>query len=223
MNALPKAILFDLDDTIVTEGDRDAVLLKVAEDLHDQILPNDPATLADRVGTALDAFWSTSPDAKAARLEGSTRAIHQARERVIGDVLGKLGVAHNVAHAFAGRFSDVRSQGLRLFDGAHDTIVILRNSGVRLALVANGAADLQRAKLERFSLTPLFDHIQIEGERGYGKPEEIAYLEAMQALGAASSDTWMVGDNLEHEVAVPQRLGLRDCRKFCAEAVCVIE
>jgi putative hydrolase of the HAD superfamily len=30
----------------------------------------------------------------------------------------------------------------------------------------------------------------------------------MAALGVSATDTWMVGDNLEWEVAAPQRLGI---------------
>ena len=30
----------------------------------------------------------------------------------------------------------------------------------------------------------------------------------MQALGVTPSETWMIGDNLEWEVEVPQRLGI---------------
>src|SRR5436190_458842 len=78
----------------------------------------------------------------------------------------------------------------------------------KLALVTNGAAGLQRAKVERFALTHRFDHIQIEGEHGFGKPDERAYQHAMQALGVTASETWMIGDNLEWEVEVPQRLGI---------------
>ena len=70
------------------------------------------------------------------------------------------------------------------------------------------AADTQRAKVERFELARRFDHIRIEGEHGFGKPEERAYLRAMAALGVAASDTWMIVDNFESEVVVPQRLGI---------------
>ena len=79
---------------------------------------------------------------------------------------------------------------------------------MKLALVTNGAADTQRAKVERFELTHRFDHIQIEGEHGFGKPDERAYRHAMQVLGVTASETWMIGDNLEWEVEVPQRLGI---------------
>lgn len=95
-----------------------------------------------------------------------------------------------------------------LFPHAHEVIDALKAEGVLLALVTNGAADVQRAKVARFDLARRFDHVQIEGEHGFGKPEERAYLHAMQALGVGPHETWMVGDNLEWEVAAPKRLGI---------------
>jgi putative hydrolase of the HAD superfamily len=79
---------------------------------------------------------------------------------------------------------------------------------VKLALVTNGAAEPQRKKVVRFALEHRFDHIQIEGEHGFGKPEEQAYRHALAALGVEAKDSWMVGDNLEWEVVAPQRLGI---------------
>lgn len=79
---------------------------------------------------------------------------------------------------------------------------------MKLALITNGDGPGQRAKVVRFALTERFDHIQIEGEHGVGKPEPQAYLDAMQTLGVEPQDTWMVGDNLDWEVVAPQRLGI---------------
>ena len=77
-----------------------------------------------------------------------------------------------------------------------------------MALITNGAAEAQRVKIGRFKLTDYFDHIQIEEEVGFGKPEEQAYLHAMSALGVKPNETWMVGDNLEWEILAPQKLGI---------------
>ncbi len=97
---------------------------------------------------------------------------------------------------------------MHLFDGAHHVVDTFRARGAMLGLITNGAAAPQRAKVERFDLTHRFHHIQIEGEHGFGKPEERAYRHALDALGVDAADTWMVGDNLEWEVIAPQRLGI---------------
>ena len=63
---------------------------------------------------------------------------------------------------------------MSLFPDAHEVIDALRARGLKLALVTNGEAQLQRAKISRFDLAGRFDHVQIEGEHGFGKPEERA-------------------------------------------------
>jgi putative hydrolase of the HAD superfamily len=75
--------------------------------------------------------------------------------------------------------------------------------------VTNGAAEVQRAKIERFELAPLFDAIVVEGEFGLGKPEPAVYAHALASLGVAAADAWMVGDNLEWDVLTPRRLGMK--------------
>ena len=53
-----------------------------------------------------------------------------------------------------------------------------------------------------------FEHIQIEGEFGQGKPELAVYRHALERLDCAAADAWMVGDNYEWEVVAPQKLGM---------------
>ena len=96
----------------------------------------------------------------------------------------------------------------RLYPDAHATVDALRQAGVKLALVTNGAAETQRDKIERFDLAHRFDHIQIEGEFGQGKPELAVYRHALERLGCEACDAWMVGDNYEWEVVAPQQLGM---------------
>jgi putative hydrolase of the HAD superfamily len=113
-----------------------------------------------------------------------------------------------VGDRIADRFSHSREEQLSLFPDAHAVVDALKARGLRLALVTNGETSLQRAKVDRFALAQRFDHVQIEGEHGFGKPEQRAYLHAMEALGVTAPETWMVGDNLEWEVVAPQRLGI---------------
>ena len=97
---------------------------------------------------------------------------------------------------------------MRLFPDALDCLTDLRRRGVPLALVTNGDAVQQRDKIERHGLARFFGAILIEGEFGVGKPHESVYRHALGALAARPEQAWMVGDNLEWDVAAPQRLGL---------------
>lgn len=206
---LPQAILFDLDDTIITEGERYPLLVQVASEFRDSLPGLDPGDVADRLEAELEAFWTHPEKARTARLRDKG-GIRQARLGVTVEVFDSLGVpdAAGIAAIFTSRYTELRAVGACEFDGARHTLETLRRTGVRLGLVTNGAAEIQRAKLERFSLAPLFDHIQIEGEHDFGKPDPRAYRHALDALGADPATTWIVGDNLEWEVAAPQRLGI---------------
>lgn len=209
MSALPRAILFDLDDTIIRAYAR-------PEEAWDRLLARFAGEFASRGGTDLAAaraaivdtarrFWTDADRAARWRLD-----IGGARRLVVRDALARIGRPDDaLADHVADAFTAMRRAEYTLYPDAHMTLDSLRAAGVALALVTNGQAETQRAKVERFDLAGRFDHIQIEGEFGKGKPEVEVYLHAMERLGAAAGDTWMVGDNLEWEVAAPQRLGVR--------------
>ena len=120
--------------------------------------------------------------------------------------LAKLGRADEaLADRIADAFTEMRRDEYRLYPDAHATVDALRQAGVKLALVTNGAAETQRDKIVRFDLGHRFDHIQIEGEFGQGKPELAVYRHALERLGCDAGDAWMVGDNYEWEVVAPQQ------------------
>lgn len=200
-------MLIDLDDTIIVAGDRLAALFQVAQELAPHLAPHSPGEIAAHLEGALAAFWSDPARHRTARF-----GIPEARRQVMVDCFAGLGssvLTADLAGRFAARFSAVREAITTCFPGAVEGLEGLRARGVRLALITNGGSATQRAKIERFDLARHFDHIQIEGEVGFGKPEAAAYRHALAALGVEAHEAWIVGDNLEWEVAAPQRLGLR--------------
>jgi putative hydrolase of the HAD superfamily len=113
------------------------------------------------------------------------------------------------AGAIAEIYATRRRAAWRLFPEAAAFLTRLRELRIPLALVTNGDARQQRDKITRHDLAGWFDAILIEGEMGYGKPDEQVYREALRRLGVPATDAWMVGDHLEFDVGAPQRLGLR--------------
>lgn len=205
---LPRAILFDLDDTLIRayaqpeEAWRRLLHIFSAHlDAHDE-----PAI--ERVRSAImeeaRAFWQDQTAAARWRLD-----IPGARRLSVRRGLARLGYRDEaLADRIADAFTELRRQEYRLYPDAHATVDALRQAGVRLALVTNGAAATQRDKIARFDLAHRFDHIQIEGEFGQGKPELAVYRHALERLGCDACDAWMVGDNYEWEVVAPQKLGM---------------
>lgn len=202
MSGLPRAILFDLDDTLLRAyANPEAVWAAVTEELGAHLHPYAPATVALAISTHANEFWA-DPE----RHRYWRQRLYESRREIVRRALPAL--PPEIAELVADRFSERRDEEIRLHPGAHETLDALRSRGVLLGLVTNGAGEPQRAKLARFDLVRRFDHVQVEGEHGFGKPEERAYRHALVSLGVGPTETWMVGDNLEWEVAAPQRLGI---------------
>ena len=211
MPQLPRAILFDLDDTIlVAFGPAQSQWRRVLAAHAEELAPLTPALAMAAIMDASRDLW-----ADPARHKHWRHQVAEARRRIVANAFAALAAAgHSVpagalGDALAARYDALHDAELRCFPRAHDTLDRLKALGVRLALITNGAAAPQRAKVVRFALEHRFDHIQIEGEHGFGKPEEQAYTHALAALEVGAHETWMVGDNLEWEVVAPQRLGIR--------------
>jgi putative hydrolase of the HAD superfamily len=208
MTALPRAMLIDMDDTILSAYGRPEIAWnKIASEYADELNGLPPPQVAAAILSFARNFWSTAEPAWRLRLGEARRLTVKGGFAALA-AAGHAALPDDLAIRIADRFTSYREEEMFVFPGAHEAIDQLKALGVRLALVTNGAADTQRAKVERFELAHRFDHIQIEGEHGFGKPEERAYHHAMEALGVTARDTWMVGDNLEWEVEVPQRLGI---------------
>jgi putative hydrolase of the HAD superfamily len=207
MTQLPRAMLIDMDDTILSAyGRPELAWNNVTAEFAHEFAPLLSQQVAAAILDSARKFWAAAGAEWRLKLE-------EARHEVVRSGFATLAATgrplpSELAIRLADRFTAYREEQMFIFPGAHDAIDALKARGVKLALVTNGAAQPQRAKVERFALTHRFDHIQIEGEHGFGKPEERAYLHAMEALGVTASDTWMIGDNLEWEIVAPQRLGI---------------
>lgn len=210
MTNLPRAMLIDLDDTIISAySNPGAVWLEVVTEFEADIGGLAPQMVTTEILAFSEVFWADPEHHRVWRQQ-----LGEARRQVVSGALdaiarhGGPALGSDVAHVLADRFTNLREERTHLFPGAIEALDHFREARVLLGLITNGAGPIQRPKIDRFGLESRFHHIQIEGEHGFGKPEERAYRHAMAALDVEAAETWMVGDNLEWEVAAPQRLGI---------------
>ena len=198
-------MLLDLDDTLLDERPGRAAgrraLLAVLGAAR-------PELDLERAGAELDrqAYWFWSDEARHAwgRLDLAT-----ARRSVVRATLAAVGIADDaLAEAASARYLAARDEALTWMEGAAEALLALRAAFPRLALVTNGAADAQRAKLERFALAAHFDHVQIEGAAGFGKPLARAFHHALAALGTPAERAVMVGNDFAFDVLGALAAGL---------------
>lgn len=204
-NVLPKGILFDLDDTIVAF---DAVVDSTWRSLCEVHASRSGLFTADCLFNALKEvrmwYWSDPIRHKFGRQD-----LDATRRKILSLTFEKLDIeAAPLANQIANEYSVQREEAIEFFPGAEETLQHLTNKGVLLALITNGEERKQRNKVERFGLDKFFRTILIEGELGFGKPDDRVYVYALRDLSLEPEEVWSVGDHLERDVAAPQKLGI---------------
>jgi putative hydrolase of the HAD superfamily len=201
----PSALLLDLDDTILDDSSLVSDSWRQAcAGVAARFAPLETAVVVDAIRRTSRWFWADPDRHRDGRLR-----LEAARREVVRRALVDLGIEDDdLAACIGDAYSHRRDIGMAPLPDAIETVRWLRDSGRRLALLTNGAGVAQRRKIARFELEDLFDAILVEGELGFGKPDERVYLRALGALGAEPHETWMVGDNLEWDIAAPQKIGM---------------
>ena len=197
--------MFDLDDTIIAfDSVANSTWQRLCETYARQSTLCDPTHLYNVIQEVRTWYWSDKTRHKQGRLN-----LEQTRCEIVRRAFETLGLDNvALAHEIADTFSMEREALIHLFPRAEETLQYLRDHQVALALITNGEGQKQRQKVQRFGLERFFTTILIEGEVGYGKPEEAIYRRALENLGLGPGAVWSVGDNLEWDVLAPQKLGM---------------
>lgn len=209
----PRAILFDLDDTLISAYRNPvdtwtAIIAEHAEALGEQ----DARWVTQGVIFRIVDFLSDHAARRLWRLEADAT-----RRLVIRKAFHELNLArpanseplHGVdADRIADRFESYLNETMRLKPLAIETLQGLAARGLALALLTNGSSRTQRRKISQFNLARHFQTIRIEEEAGIGKPDPAAYHGTLDALGLTAQDAWMIGDDPVWDVGMPRRLGM---------------
>lgn len=200
----PKVILFDLDDTLISfEGVAEQAWEKCCIDFisHHKI-HNGIVELLESINTTRIWYWSDPERHKRGRSD-----MLAARREIVALAMQKLNIHDGIlSNELADSYSNYREQLIHLFPHTLRTLDELKSMGIRLGMITNGTRESQRSKLDRFALTKYFEHILVEGEVGFGKPDERIYMMALNLFNISPQDCWMIGDNLVWDIQAPQAL-----------------
>lgn len=202
-----RAVIFDLDGTLVEFGSRYDQYLNVA---HRHALTLFPCSV-EQVATALKriggGFWLLNPSL--APFGARNAGLREVTRRAFWE-LGLNHLAEDLA--FVEQFTDeyVRERGDSgvLRPEALSVLARLRQSGRKLGLLTNGSTHVQRRKVCRLGLEACFDIVQIEEAAGVGKPNTEAYTKIARELGEPSRNCCMVGDNYALDIAASKNIGM---------------
>jgi HAD superfamily hydrolase (TIGR01549 family) len=179
-------LLLDLDNTL---ADRERAFLAWARTKAGEWAP----TQADAVTYLVDQ------DADGMR----------PRDEFFADVRERFGLQARVETLVA----EYRYEFVESFPSVPDEVIArlheLRAGGWRVAVVTNGGAEVQRAKLDHLGVLPLLDTYCISGELGIRKPDPRILEIAASRCGEDLASAWMVGD-AEADILAARDAGIRN-------------
>jgi putative hydrolase of the HAD superfamily len=198
-------LLVDLDDTIVTD---DAVSEKTWRAVCRRFAPSmentSPDILYESIRKVAKQYWKDQENHRKGRL-----SLAATRRKLVRLAIREIGFSDDsLADKIADTYTVEKELAVAPVPGSLEALRSLKASDIRLALVTNGGADVQRKKITKFGLDSFFDFILIEGEFGLGKPHPDVFTKAVAELRLEPSETWMVGDDLERDIAGAQGVGI---------------
>lgn len=227
-----RAVIFDLDDTLVWDEriSRQALMetaargasahgldagrlmsaaQKASEDLW---RAHAPVERCDELGiVAFEGMWG--------HFHGEEDYVQHLREwtpqfrRAIWErALQGQGVEDGrLARQLADFFCQRRRELQDRLPGSEQVLHALQQAGVRIGLLTNGAASVQREKIEASGLGMYFDAAVVSGEIGSGKPDVRIFHHLLQRLGVEPREALMVGNSLSRDIVGGKRAGLHTC------------
>lgn len=189
-----RALLIDLDDTVVDwiGPASDAVVAAIAT--HPGVAGADPAALAHR-------FLEIVEETHVAFLAGEL-TMDEVRAQRITRLIGEHGTelepeeAIELAAAYRAAYLEAR----RAVDGAPELLDAVRAHGTTIVAVTNNVVAEQEDKLAHLRLRDRFDALVVSEAVGVTKPDGRIFAAALEAAGVDADEAVMLGDSWANDI-----------------------
>ena len=195
----PRAILFDLDDTLFDHRRASTLALRAMHEAYAPELPFEP--FAAKHAEVLEVFHArflagefTLDEARVARMQTLFAAF-------------SVEIDHRTALEAAQLYREGHQANRHLVPGAIELLDVLRQH-CRLGVVTNNSTAEQIEKLRVLNIAGYFDTVVISENVGVTKPDPKIFAIALQRIGARPDETVFVGDNWTNDIVGAINAGL---------------
>lgn len=198
----PKAVLFDMDETLVTHTCTGIDLTRaVYNAFQDQLGEIEEQIFARTLWQKANDLWKMMFDGA---LNGDI-----ARPYSFINALRSLRIENDaLGHEMLVHFETLLVDSTKFFDDSIYVLETLREEGIRLGIVTNGYRTLQNRKLNHHGLPAYVDFVLVSEAVGFHKPHPGIFEVALSKAGAAPEETLMVGDNLWADIKGANAVGI---------------
>jgi len=202
LSSLPKAVFFDMDDTIFDHS----LTCRAA-------LARLRRTEPPLRGLSLDALWreygrlleEVQPDVLSGRLTIQEARVERFRRLArMGSTEITPAKAAELSRSYRANYQELR----RTVPGVREFLERLHGRAA-VGIVTNNEVAEQEEKLEHFQLRPLIDFMIVSAGVGVAKPDPEIFRLALARAGTLAEETVMVGDSWRSDVVGARNSGIR--------------
>lgn len=180
-----KAILFDLDETLLNQQEASSVALR---EFYKE-------RCSGVAWTVVEDRWNHCLKNHFIRYEKGEITFQQQRRCRIRDIFREQNISDDLADELFGTYLKHYEGNYRLFPEV--TEVLSQVSSYALGVITNGDTHQQLDKLNRMGITDYFTTILVSEAVGLRKPDIRIFEMAALNLGVQPSECLFIGDNLE--------------------------
>ena len=203
---LPKAIIFDTDNTLYSYAPANQLALKSVYTKAEILLDIKKDLFEEKF--------------KEARLEIKKRISNQASshsrllyiQRTI-ELLGfktQLLLTLDLEQTYWRTFL----QSCKLFPDVRELLDKLKNLNIQTAIITDLNSQIQFRKIIFFGIEKYFDYVVTSEEAGFDKPNKAPFELALKKLDLLPNECWMIGDNLNADIMGGKKCGLTTLYKY---------
>lgn len=194
-----KALLFDLDDTLVDFKASEALALELVYE-HFYKSFTEKETFTTNFHTINQELW-----ASVEKMHLPVAHVGLKRFQILTTLLSA-----NVDPNLSATFYEDKLGSVSWLPGAQEAVSSLKNQ-YKLGIVTNGFARIQRIKQQSLSLEKWFNPFVISEEAMISKPRKEIFDIALKEIGEISSDTLMIGDSISSDYQGSLNAGMDFC------------
>lgn len=190
-----RAVLFDLDDTLVDQASAAAAAALAWAAGHGV------------TGPAVVPRWTQVSERHYARYQRRELTFSGQRRERVREFLER-DLDDDAADRIFADYLVRYEAGWRVFDDAVPALRRARDANLVVAVLTNGDEEHQRFKLDKLGLTDEVDALLASSSLPVGKPDPRAFGAALERLSVTPDQALMVGDSLEKDIRGAQAVGL---------------
>lgn len=195
-----KALLMDLDDTLTKSSKLYDKALRFASDF-----------LAEKYTLNKERFFEIAY-IKDTLVRKNFPSVHTRHSRILvfRTALEEIGTKYDL-YALPDAediYWTYFRQHIEVYEGVYSALKLIRDAGIKTAIVSDGGLSLRIRKAQQAGLLPYVDDLFASEEVIFEKPFSAIFTLALSRLGVEASQTVMIGNNYKNDIQGAQLVGI---------------